>query len=236
MISTMGGLLVGDHLTWRHWTEDVLLALHLEDVVVRSAVVDDSSIELPWPSKEKMTNGHWDDVALQGVFIGADFEGDLYSVLDLDDAGVTKPLHFVWMWMLHLGQLDLGAKFFTREIMTTSAIDDDLDGSSIDAGLGVEYGASLVFFLAMLEGQDFGDNKCGPRVFITKDLFFFIVHLAVHGDLLKCFHFAFTHGVISALVVEDHGWLVGALIGLVALASASETLEGTRLDGLIGWG
>ena len=125
----MGGLLVGDHLTWRHWTEDVLLALHLEDVVVRSAVVDDSSIELPWPSKEKMENGHWDDVALQGVFVGADFEGDLYSVLDLDSARVTKPLHFIWMWMLRLGQLELGAKFFTREIMTTPSIDDDLDGS-----------------------------------------------------------------------------------------------------------
>ena len=68
-------------------------------------IVDDSSIELPWPSKEKMANGHWDDVALQGVFVGADFEGDLYSVLDLDSAGVTKPLHFVWMWMLRLGQL-----------------------------------------------------------------------------------------------------------------------------------
>ena len=47
MISMMGGLLVGDHLTWRHWTEDVLLALHLEDVVVRLAVVYDSSIEFP---------------------------------------------------------------------------------------------------------------------------------------------------------------------------------------------
>lgn len=66
------------------------------------------------------------------------------------------------------------------------------------------------------------------------DLFFFIVHLAVHGDLLKGFHFSFAHGIISAIVVEDHGALVGALIGLVASAAASETLEGTRLDGLIG--
>ena len=89
MISTMGGLLIGDNLAGRHWTKDVLLALHLEDVVVRSAVVDDSFIELPWPSKEKMTNGHWNDVALQGVFIGADLEGDLYSTLDLNSAGVT---------------------------------------------------------------------------------------------------------------------------------------------------
>ena len=105
-----------------------------------------------------MTNGHWDDVALQGVFVGADFEGDLYSVLDLDGGGVTKPLHFVWMWMLHLGQLELWAKFFTWEIMTTSSIEDDIDGSSIDAGLGVEYVASLVFFLVMLEGQDFGEK------------------------------------------------------------------------------
>ena len=85
----MGGLLVGDHLTWRHWTEDILLALHLEDVVVRSAVVDDSSMELPWSSKEKMANGHWNDVALQGVFVGADLEGDLDRMLDSYSAGVT---------------------------------------------------------------------------------------------------------------------------------------------------
>ena len=130
--------------------EDVLLALHLEYVVVRSAVVDDSSMKLPRASKEEVANGHWNDVTLQSVFIGANFEGDLYSVLDLDGAGVTKPLHFVWMWMLRLGQLELGAKFFTCEIMTTSAIDDDLDGSSIDAVLGVEYVASLVLFLVML--------------------------------------------------------------------------------------
>ena len=158
ILSMMGGMLVDDHLTWQHWTEDVLLDLHLEDVVVRSAVVDDSSIELPWPSKEKMTNGHWDDVALQDVFVGADFEGDLYSVLDLDGAGVAKPLHFVWMWVLRLGKLELGAKFFTCQIVTTPSIDDDLDGSSIDASLGLEYGASLVFFLVMLESQDFGNN------------------------------------------------------------------------------
>ena len=99
---------------------------------------------------EKMTNGHWDDVTLQGVFVGADFEGDLHSVLDLYSAGVTKPLHFVWMWVLRLGQLELGSKFFTYEIVTTPSIDDDLDGSSIDVGLGVEYVASLVFFLVML--------------------------------------------------------------------------------------
>ena len=99
----MGGLHVSDHLTWRHWTEDVLLALHLEAVVVRLTIVDYSSIELPWPSKEKMTNGHWNNVTLQGVFVCADLEGDLYSMLDLDGAGVTMPLHFVWMWMLRLG-------------------------------------------------------------------------------------------------------------------------------------
>ena len=114
----MGHLLVSDHLTWRHWTEDVLLALHLEDVVVRSAVVDDSSIKLPWASKEEVANGHWNDVTLQSVFVGANFEVDLYSMLDLDSVGVSKPLHFVWMWVLRLGQLEFGAKFFTCEVMT----------------------------------------------------------------------------------------------------------------------
>ena len=63
--------------------------------------------------------------------------------------------------MLHLGQLELGAKFFTCDIMTTPSIDDDLDGSSIDDGLCMKDVASLVFFLVMLESQDFGDNKCG---------------------------------------------------------------------------
>ena len=82
-------------------------------------------------------------------------------MLDLDSAGVAKPLNFVRMWLLRLGQLELGAKFFTCYIMTTSSIDDDLDGSSIDVGLGVEYVASLIFFLVMLESQDLGDNKGG---------------------------------------------------------------------------
>ena len=48
-------------------------------------------------------NGHCNDVALKGVFVGADFEGDLYSVLDFDGIRVTKPLDIVWMWMLRLG-------------------------------------------------------------------------------------------------------------------------------------
>ena len=50
-----------------------------------------------------------------------------------------------WSKVLHLRDCD-------------NSLDDDLDGSSIDAGLGVEYVASLVFLLVMLEGQDFGDN------------------------------------------------------------------------------
>ena len=122
--------------------------------------------------------------------------------------------------------------------MATPSIDDDLDGPSIDSGLGVEDMASLVFVLLMLKSQDLGDNKSGARIFITKDLviFIFVVHLPVHGHLLKGFHFSFTHGVIGSVVVEDHGALVCALEGLVASASACETFDGTCLDGLIGWG
>ena len=82
-------------------------------------------------------------------------------MLDLDSAEVSKPLNFVGMWMLRLGQLELGAKFLTCEVMTTPSIDDDLDGSSIDVGLGVKDMASLVFFLVMLESQDLGDSKGG---------------------------------------------------------------------------
>ena len=65
-------------------------------------------------------------------------------------------------------------------------------------------------------------------------MFFLIVHLAVHGHLLKGFHLLVTHGVIYSIIVEDHGALVCALEGLVASAAASETLEGACLDSLIG--
>ena len=120
--------------------------------------------------------------------------------------------------------------------MATTSIDDDLDGPSIDAGFCVEDVASLVFFLLMLKSQDLGDNKSGDRVLITKDLIIFIlIHSPVHGHLPKGFHLLVTHGVIGSIIIEDHGALVCAFIGLVASAVASETLEGACLDGLIGW-
>ena len=119
--------------------------------------------------------------------------------------------------------------------MATPSIDDDLDGPSIDAGLGVDDVASFVFVLLMLKSQNFGDNESGDQILITKYLIIFIfIHAPVHGHFLKGFHLLFTHGVICSVGVEDHGALVGALIGLVASAAASETLEGTLLDGLIG--
>ena len=120
--------------------------------------------------------------------------------------------------------------------MTTPSINDDLDGPSIDVGLGVEDVASSVFVLLMLKSQDFGDNESGAQILITKDLIIFIsVHALVHGHLLKGFYLLFPHGVIGFVVVEDHGALVGTLKGLVASAAACETFDGTCLDGLIGW-
>ena len=120
--------------------------------------------------------------------------------------------------------------------MTTTSIDDDIDEPSIDAGLCVEDVASLVFLLLMFKSQDFGDNESGARILITKDLILFIlVHAPVHDQLLKGFHFLFTHGIIGSIIVEDHGVLVGTLKGLVASATTCETLDGTCLDGLIGW-
>ena len=73
MISTRGGLLVGDHLAWRRGAKYVLLSFHLEDVVVRSSVVEETSIKLPWESKKKVENSHLNDVALQSVFVGTNF-------------------------------------------------------------------------------------------------------------------------------------------------------------------
>ena len=109
ILSTMGGLLVGGHLAWRHREKYVLLSFHLEDVVVHTVVVDDTSTKLPWSSEEKVANGHWNDITLQSVFVSSDFEGDLHSMLDLDGAEVAKPLNFVGARVLHLDQLELGA-------------------------------------------------------------------------------------------------------------------------------
>lgn len=84
-----GWFACGDHLAWRHREKYILLFLHLEDVVVRSAVVDDTSIKLPWSTKKRVSNGHWNDITLQSVFVSSDFEGDLHYVLDLDGAKVA---------------------------------------------------------------------------------------------------------------------------------------------------
>ena len=120
--------------------------------------------------------------------------------------------------------------------MATPSIDDDLDGPSIDAGLCVEDVASLVFFLLMLKCQDFGDNKSGARIFVTKDLIIIVlVHLQVHSHIINGVHFSFTHGVVCTIIFEDHGLFVGTLEGLVASAAACEALDGTCLDGLISW-
>jgi hypothetical protein len=157
-------------------------------------------------------------------------------MFQLNSARVAKPLDLVGVGMLHLDQLELGAQFFTCQVMATTSIDDDLHGTTFDARLGVEDMTSLVFVLLMLKSQDLGDNKSGARIFVTKDMIIFIiVHLAVHSHILKGFYFSFTHEVICTVIVEDHGALVGTLEGLVASAAASEALDGTCLDGLIGW-
>ena len=120
--------------------------------------------------------------------------------------------------------------------METFSVDDDLDGTTIDAHFGVEDVATLVFVLLVLKCQDFGDNKSGARIIVTKDLVIFIfIHLPVHGHVHKGFQFFFTHGVVSAVVIGDHGAPMGALKSLVALISTCEAFDGTRLDGIIHW-
>ena len=140
------------------------------------------------------------------------------------DVGASSWPIGAWIIVLHLPSYD------------NPSIDDDLDGSSVVSSLSVEDVASLVFFLLMLKSHDLGDNESGARILKTKDLIIFIlVHSPVHGHLLKSFHLLITHGVVGAIVIEDHGALVCALEGVVASASACETFDGTCLDGLIGW-
>src|SRR4051812_2272964 len=99
----MGVVLVGEHLAWRHGTEHKLLSFHLEVIVIGTPIVNDTSVKLPWPSKEEVANGHREDITFQCVFIGADLERDLYSMLNLYGAGVAKPLNLVGVRVLRLG-------------------------------------------------------------------------------------------------------------------------------------
>ena len=78
--------------------------------------------------------------------------------------------------------------------MTTSSIDDNLDGASIDAGLGMEDMTTLVVILLVLECQDLGDNEIGTQVIDTKHLMVFIfIHLTMHSYTLKGFHLIVAH-------------------------------------------
>ena len=73
--------------------------------MVRPSIVCDSTIVLPWPSKEKVAHGHRDHITLKCVLVGAYLEGYLHGVLDSSSAGVAKPLDLVGMRVLCLDQL-----------------------------------------------------------------------------------------------------------------------------------
>ena len=69
----------------------------------------------------------------------------------------------------------------------------------------------------------------------SQDLIIFIlVHAPVHGHLLKGFHLLITHGVIGAIVVEDHGVLVLKVSSVVVDEEAHDlkllVVGGRRLE------
>ena len=85
----MGGLLVGYHLTRRHRLQHIFIPFHLEAIVIGTPIVDDTTVELPWPTKKEVANCHGDHITLQSVFICTNFEGDLDRMLNSYSAGVT---------------------------------------------------------------------------------------------------------------------------------------------------
>ena len=96
-------------MTWRHWSEHEFLALHLEMIVIRPSIVCDSTIILPWASKNKVAHGHGYHITLKGVLVGANLERDLHGVLDSKNSGVVEPLDLVGVRMLRLDQMKLVA-------------------------------------------------------------------------------------------------------------------------------
>ena len=105
---------VGNHLAWCHGTEDKVLVVALEAIVIGPSIMHCTLAILPWTSKKQVTNGHRHHITINGIFIGSNLEGHLHHVLDLDGSGITQPLHMVWVWVLLKLQVRLITKFFTR--------------------------------------------------------------------------------------------------------------------------
>src|SRR4051812_38822869 len=218
--------LVGEHLAWSHGTEDQVLTFTLEAIVVVADIVEHATIKLPRTAQENVAYGHGHHVAYQSVFIGADLERNIHGMIHLDGAGVAKPLDLVRMRMLLIDEVNLGAKFFTCQVVATTAINDDFDGAALYTRLGVEDVASLVLIKLLLEGQHLGDHKGGDRVIVTIHMsVFFVIGLGVMMDLNQSIHLAFTYGVVLAIFIEDHGALGRALKCLVTTALAREALN-----------
>jgi hypothetical protein len=218
--------LVGEHLAWSHGAEDQVLTFPLEAIVVVPAIVEHATIILPRAAQENVAYGHGHHVAYQSVFIGADLERNFHGMIHLDGAGVTKPLDLVRVRVLLFDEVELGAKFFTCQVVATTAINDDFDGAALYTRLGVEDVASLVLIKLLLEGQHLGDHKGGTRVIVTIHMsVFVIIGLGVMMDLNQSFHLAVTYGVVLAIVFEDHGALGRALKCLVTTSFAREALN-----------
>src|SRR6185369_2234629 len=170
-----------------------------------------------------MTHGHRYYITINRVFISTNLERHLNHVLYLDGAGVTQPLDMVWVWMLHVLQVEFLTKLLARKVVATSTIDDDLDGSPIDARSCVKQVASLVFFNMDIGGQSSCHNQGRALVAITKYLIGVYLHILHRGNFGIVL--IFTHRLILAVVVDDHDLLVGALKGLVPLSSALVALQ-----------
>ena len=227
--------LIGEHLAWSHGTEDQVLAFPLEAIVVVAAIVEHATIVLPRTAQEDVAYGHGYHVAYQSVFISTDLEGDFHGMIHLDRAGVAKPLDLVWVRMLLFNEVELGAKFFTCQVVATTAINDDFDGAALYTRLGVEDVATLVLIKLLLESQHLGDHKRGTRVIVAIHLFdFFVISLGMMMDLNQSIHLAFAYGVVLAIFIEDHGALGRALKCLMPTALAREALNRACLG--ISWG
>ena len=96
-------------MTWGHWPKHEYLALHLEMIVICPSIVCDSTIILPWTSKNKVSHRHGYHITFESVLVGANLERDLHGVLDSKNSGVVEPLDLVGVRMLRLDQMKLVA-------------------------------------------------------------------------------------------------------------------------------
>ena len=87
----------------------------------------------------------------------------------------------------------------TSQVVATSSIYDDFDGSSLNSRFVMQDVASLVFIFVVVEVSKYMEQKRARIIFAIELSIFNFFHLMMHSHIPQRFHCFFAHGVILAI-------------------------------------